>query len=696
MSADAFIATWSRPARIRSTANAFAIGLPLAIAAAALGWRASGTTAALAGFTAALIVIAGIAAIRTRHFGRRWLIRQLDTTRPDMEDSAELLLADTGLNPLQRLQQARLHARLEIATAAALRPAWATHAITAAWMIGAAITALAFLLPSTVGTAPLLPTAAAPTPSGPPHLVSQQLRIVPPAYTGLPPRTANRLDARAPTGSRLTWTLRYAPQPSDAELVLIAGQRLALTRSGDDWGTTRMLGASMLYRIDGTGPLHRIDSIPDTPPVVKVIDPERTLTLMTRGQQRWTLAFQVTDDHGVTPAARLRLIVTSGEGENISFAESSSVLTGSGETRLKTFRTSLDIAALGLTAGNDIVAQLIVSDNRTPAAHVVRSASLILRWPPDLGKEAGGMDGMVKTVLPAYFRSQRQVIIDAEALQAQRRKLPAATFSARSDSIGVDQNALRRRYGQLLGDENSEAPVLPTSDAEPPKAETFESGHTAADGHDHGPPNQKVFGNPMDVLADYGHAHDESASLLDPASAKLLREAVDAMWQSELHLRQGAPDKALPFAYVALRLVKKIQQAERIYLSRTGTELPPIDLTRRLGGDRKGLGTPSLAPTPRLAGDIDAIPAAAWRALAGPGQVPLDALQDWIAANPARTADPLSLAAAIDAVARDPGCTACRRTLRGQLWAVMTPPPATVPRRSAYDAISRRYLDALR
>jgi hypothetical protein len=73
--------------------------------------------------------------------------------------------------------------------------------------------------------------------------------------------------------------------------------------------------------------------------------------------------------------------------------------------------------------------------------------------------------------------------------------------------------------------------------------------------------------------------------------------------------------------------------------------------------------------------------------------VALDAVQSWATANP--PADPLALAAAIDAVVRDPGCMSCRKTLRAQLWAAMAPPPAQVRRRSASDAAGRRYQDAL-
>jgi hypothetical protein len=70
-----------------------------------------------------------------------------------------------------------------------------------------------------------------------------------------------------------------------------------------------------------------------------------------------------------------------------------------------------------------MVVQLIVSDQRSPGPQVVRGPSLILRWPSPKKAESSGLEGMVTTTLPAYFRSQRQIIIDAEGLIAQRRRL---------------------------------------------------------------------------------------------------------------------------------------------------------------------------------------------------------------------------------------------------------------------------------
>ena len=411
--------------------------------------------------------------------------------------------------------------------------------------------------------------------------------------------------------------------------------------------------------------------------------------------------------------AKLRITLAQGEGENITFRERTLDVRGSGSARSKRFSPRLDLASLGFATGDDLVAQLIVADNRSPGPQVVRSPSLILRWPSDLGNESTGLEGMVKKVMPAYFRSQRQIIIDAEELLKERRKLDGERFVARSDSIGVDQRILRLRYGQFLGEEvEGGAKPPPTNDDEPQADEHAETQAEAAtpDDHDHDHGHAAgsdeatpAFGVDTDVLEEFGHTHDiaEAATLLDPKTRATLKQALDQMWQSELHLRQGHPQQALPYAYKALGFIKEVQQATRIFLARVGPELPPIDETRRMSGDRAGLAGRALALATREA-DIDAAPNDAWRLLAGsPGttagnELPLDALERWLRANEARVPDPLAFVGAIDAVRRDPSCVQCRRTLRGLLWTVLPRPPANVSRRDDDGADGRRYLEALR
>jgi hypothetical protein len=694
----------ARPAQARRVADDVLTGLPAAIVAAALAWRFGGAGAAAGAMLVAVAVIAVVAVRHAQAFDRGWLIRRLDATRRDLDDSADLLFADAaGLTPLERLQRDRLDRRLAAGTLPDLRPAWSTRRIAVAWALAAVAVAVIVNVPERRPGGLVPSREAIVAPPGVAHLVGQRLRITPPAYTGLHPSDATTLDVRAPQGSTLDWTLAFAPSPAAAALVLPDGSRTPLIRHGDKWTARRTLDRPMLYRVvpqvpAGTPlpPLHRLDAVADAPPTVRVIAPVAGLSLVTPGQRRWGLAFEARDDYGVAAVAQLHLTVAEGEGENVKFREVVVAVRGSGSATVKRFAVAPDLAALKFVAGSDLVAALEVHDNRSPGPQTARSPSLILRWPGSDG-DAAGMEGVVTRALPAYFRSERQIIIDAEALIKARPHLGAAAFLAKSDAIGADQRLLRLRYGQFLGEEQEgkAEPPPPTSDA--PAAATAATAAAAPPVAEDGTPATPRFGSETNTLADYGHVHDESeaATLIDPATKKLLKGALDAMWQAELNLRQGKPPMALPFAHTALGLIKQVQQATRIFLAKVGPELPAIDETRRLTGKRDGLAPRGLPPVAATA--ADATPAAVWAALAAPAgadAAKLAALDTWLRANP-DVADPLAVAAALDAVRRDPGCGDCRRHLRALLWSALPRPAAGVMPRAAGDAAGRRYLDAL-
>lgn len=725
-----------------------AIAAPLLIGVGALAARMGNPAWAVG------VVLAGVACAavlcwwRIRSFNVAWLARGLDAGRADMDDSAALLFASPAmLSSLQQLQRARLEARLSAQPWAPSRQAWPITTLVAAWSIGAVVVALALWWPALTRDAPVA-TSAPPRSgaAGAPVLQAQTLRIEAPAYTRQAPRTQAEFDAQAPVGSTMTWSLRFAPQPRTVALQLHDGREVAFAREGETWRATLRLDQSWLYRIaidgDTDGGLARaqpwrLDAVPDRPPEVRVRAPEATLTTYAQGQRAWPLVFEATDDHGVAADARLRITVTHGSGEAITFEDHTRTLRGAGEQRARTFRVTLDPVALGIEEGGDLVAQLEVRDNRAPAPQTARSANLILRWPPPVPPDADGLEGLARDVLPAYFRSQRQIIIDAEALIAEQPRIERSVFEGRSDALGVDQRILRLRYGQFLGEEAEGGPRSPpTDDAEAPPRKPLpiddfgqedpasstqahpshahdhqhdhahgdDAGHGTSGAHahghghdhdhDHAPRDAMTFGHADDVLATYGHVHDlpEAATLLDPQTRETLRAALREMWQSELHLRQAAPREALGPANRALELIKQVQQADRIYLARVGSVLPPVDFDRRLGGDRDGIA-PRAIPAPAQE-DMEAS-ARAWQALAWNDAFDPVALVEWVQRDPHAVDDPLALLAAIDALQRDPACVACRQALRGQLWSVLQRRLPTPARRAAFDAQGVRYLDAL-
>lgn len=715
---------WQR-ARRRRALTTLLLGLPWALAATVLALRLAGFDIACVAGTVSLLACAALATARARQLDPQWLQRQLDGSGAS-EDSADLLFADAAtLNPLQQRQRAHVLATLQRATPE-LRPRWPRKALALSWVAGLAIVVLALGWPrSNPGSTPARTSVPGSTvAAGPVHLQSTRLRIDAPAYTGQATLTQNALDAKVAADSRLSWSLRFDRAPDKAWLQFHDGRRLPLSEQDGQWQAQDVARAPMLYRVVSEPALaetrlHRLDVVADRAPSVRVLEPAASLVLGTPGQRQWSLRFEASDDYAVATQATLSITVTQGSGENITFVRRSIGLTGSGEATARRFAHTLDLAALGAQPGSDVIAQLEVRDNHAPTPQTGRSSSVILRLPSAEVALGAELEGRIKKTLPAYFRSQRQIIIDAEALIRQRHGLAADDFVKRSDAIGVDQRILRLRYGQFLGEESEGAPKppptsdLPTSDA--PTADGHDDEHEhdhdhshgaeagAHDehGHDHGgnaanadtPP---VFGSATDVLSEYGHTHDhaEAATLLDPQTRATLKAALDQMWSAEGELRQGRPEQALPFAYKALAFIKQVQQAERIYLARVGPELPPIDEGRRLGGDRAGLASRELPLAARTAPDPAIVEA--WQRLGDDASVPdLDALATWQQRNATYLPDALDLAAAIEQLRIEPGCGDCRQRLRAQLWRALQRPLPQAMRRSAADAMGQRYLDAL-
>ncbi len=706
----------ARQARMRTAACVVLVTMAIAVTAGAFAWRLWG--GAVAGIVVAFMLALGAwpALRRMRIHDVGWVARQLDVRRGDLEDSTSLLSSSPAtLGALQRLQRDRILQRLRDVPAPDLRPAWPWRVIVSAWLAAllAVAWALAWPMHGDASSQAAAPTGTGTMTEAPPELVTATLRVVPPAYTGIATSEGVRLDLEAPVGSRLRWTMRFMPQPAEVELEMHDGRRIAMTRDGDDWVADATLDASMLYRVvamgaAGQGRLHRIDAVPDLPPRVRMRIPDRSLILADPPPVAWVLSFEAEDDHGLATEARLLVTRTEGTGENIRFQEHVLVLRGQGERHSRRFDARISPSTYGLQRGEDLIVRLEVRDNRSPNPQSSRSASTILRWPERQVLGADGLEGLARQILPAYFRSQRQIIIDAEALIQAQPVLGRDAFEARSDTIGVDQRLLRLRYGQFLGEESEGgARPLPTSDL-PTNDDTGATDatydHAIDDGHDdhgHGdgmassPP--AGFGDASGVVEAYGHIHDlpEAATLLDPQTRETLRKALREMWQSELHLRQAAPRDALPYAYRALEFIKQVQQADRIYLQRVGSQLPSIDESRRLGGKRDGIASRPLPVAPSHAGDPLR---EAWHALDARQQdvsATLDALQAWADAHRARLADPLALIVAVDALRVDPACAACRDDLRAMLWSAMRRPSGGVLPRAAGDAAGQRYLERL-
>lgn len=629
-----------------------------------------------------------------------WLIRQLDLRLRDLEDSSDLLFKPTAeLSTLQQLQRERVEQRVSSLADVDLRQPWPLKIIALSFLVSAILFALAVYWPQARTSIAATTLDGVQTPistNAPVELIGQTLGIQPPAYTGLPQRQEKNLQVKFPEGSRLTWNLAFQPQPTLVDLVFLDGSRLALKKSGDSWQASKVMLQSSLYRLQvnkaalGEDKLYRLDAIKDSAPQIRVMQPDRNLSLVELGQTEWPLSFEAEDDYGLG-ASQLRIQLAQGSGENIKFSEQTRVLAGQGSRKQKRFSQTLDLSSLGLAPGDDVIIQFSISDQRTPQINTTRSSSFILRWPPEEGVMASGVEGMVQKAVPAYFRSQRQIIIDTEKLLANQKKLSLENLELQSDTIGVDQRILRLRYGQFLGEETN------VGEAEP--------GGEHEEHADEPPKKVASASETQTILEEYGHTHDikEAATLLEPKTKELLRAALNEMWQAELYLRSGKPKQALPYEYRALAFIKKVQQSDRIYLAKVGVELPPIDQTRRLGGDRSSLRNRN--DVLQAANNTDVALIAFWQSLdslefasaASAESMPdFAALRNWIRENPSRSPDALGLLAALDALEKQPSCKNCLAEMKTQLWPMLPKPAARPQQRTMNNKNGQQYLDALK
>lgn len=670
-----------------------AISASLALAVSVVVLRLHGLVSAVWAAALGLVAVGCWAALFARRLDAIWLTRGLDRLRTDMEDSAELLLhGDCATSRLVPLQRVHLAERLLSIPTPDLREPWPLRRIGLAWVLTSAWSLAWLLWPSSEPEfVPVRQQATQSTAQAQAHtrIVAAQLHLVPPKYTGLPVSDQPGLEAKVPQGSVLHWRLQLQPTPESAQLKFHDGSAVTLQREGELWSGQREIDTGLLYRLDignaaslHDDPLYRLDVIADQAPQIRVSEPETSLTLLNQGQTGWDLAFEANDDYGLQPA-RIQITLAQGSGENIRFTEQHLQLRGSGNATRQSFRYRLDLNALGFATGDDLIVRLSLADNRKPVANVTRHPSFILRWPPAASEQAAGLEGMVQHTLPAYFRSQRQIIIDSEALLAERAQLPNQRFLDRSDQIGMDQRILRMRYGQFLGDE-TEGPEAPDGE------------------HEHGGDASRGASQSSEfsVLAEFGHTHDqpEAATLFDPRTRALLKAALDAMWQSEGLLRQGQPKLALPHEYEALGYIKQVQQASRIYLSRVGLELPPIDFGRRLSGERSGLRNRSDPIRTAVHADqpvMDAWHYASEALERGSDSEALPRLADWTDAQGDKLPDRLALLATIDALQRDPTCKPCAGELRRLLWPLLPIPAANARWRQVPSASGHAYLDAL-
>ncbi len=438
-----------------------------------------------------------------------------------------------------------------------------------------------------------------------PQLTLQNVQISYPTYTHKKSVISTKMNIKAVEGTKLSWRIQF--DAAVAEVYLEStGKKYPMKATADGYKITQILQHSGFYNFrfknllgdTFVSDLYALEAIADKAPIIKIKDLKQFTSFAIDEDQQLSFSTDITDDFGIANAA-IVATVSKGSGEAVKFREErlSFENTFTPGNKVLSLRKTLNLSTLKMEAGDELYFYVEATDLKTPKPNNARSETffaVIKDTVSDLFEVEGtlGIDQ-----LPDYFRSQRQLIIDTEKLLKDRPNLSVEVFKFKSNELGFDQKALRLKYAEFMGEETESG--LNTSDHEHSEDEYEHTDEDedplAAYTHDHDnenehnlvPEEEKAKNkDTKDPLAAYLHDHGdpESSTLFTQSLKSKLRQALNEMWDAELHLRLYDPQTSLPYQYRALKLIQEIKNSARIYVHRIGFDPPPIKEDKRLSG----------------------------------------------------------------------------------------------------------------
>ncbi|MHA4894860.1 hypothetical protein ACXZ1K_08920 [Pedobacter sp. PWIIR3] len=524
-----------------------------------------------------------------------WKIKPMDISRyldrhfPELEESSGLLLSEEELHGLQQLQVLKVNE--EIAT---IKIPWfyALRFRTVSFLfLSSLFLMLTFLYFKPAHHAAIRLQASKALLANsvkeniPAAVSSVSIRVLAPSYTSVSPRDQKQFTMKVETGSRVVWKITTNATVGRASLIFDDQLKVAMTplnKSHTVWSMSRNIADAGFYQVEIDGvksDLYQIDVIPDLPVDIKVTHPKQHSAIDIGQPSIVNLKLLLSDDYGVRNAF-ISATMASGKGEGVSFTEKKLPLNVEfNNKRNISLKKVIDLKSLGMKPGDELYFFINAMDNQGKMSRSdVFFVSIVDTT--ELMSMAGMTSGV--NLVPEYFRSQRQIIIDTEKLLKEKDSINAQDFKNRSNDIGVDQKLLRLRYGKFLGEEN-ETEIGADHDHK-------EGGEQHGD---KGKPEEK-FGDVKGIMDQYAHKHDiaEDATFFEPELKVQLKAVLTEMWSSELKLRTYVPQEALPFEYKALRLLKDLQQKSRAYVAKTTVKTAQLKDEKRLSGEMDKIVAP--------------------------------------------------------------------------------------------------------
>lgn len=436
------------------------------------------------------------------------------------------------------------------------------------------------------------------------------IKIVPPNYTGKKIRNTGNPHLQISEGSSIVWKMDVVGNP-DSVVFEFGDEAKQL---GVNKTIQKSFRHSNFYRYklldsvksDFISDYARIEVYEDQKPEVDLMGiPEYQILPW---KDNYTIDFQIkmSDDYGLEDAY-ISATVAKGSGESVQFREKEFPLNNFLSGR-RTYSGSYSFFTdlLEMEPGSELYFYVRVKDNCPYRTQATKSLTHFVVIEDTVSYNYFEDSGMQADLMPEFFRSQRQIIIDTEKLIAERKNIPKEEFNNRSNELGFDQKMLRLKYGQFLGEESESGIAIENEieedhedhlsnqrdgEIEDWSKEVLEKfGHN----HDHeNETNQRLENDkPKDParpewVEQLSHNHDvaEEKNYFDISVKSRLKSALNVMWDAELHLRLYDPSASLPYQYEALKYLEEIKNHARIYVHRIGFDPPAIkEAEKRLSG----------------------------------------------------------------------------------------------------------------
>ena len=355
----------------------------------------------------------------------------LNAQYPQLEHSADLLLQNPdALHELAQLQVQKITGRFhqlfpEIKLPHRLPQSAGSVAIALIFYV----VLTSFVPVNPTGTNKTnLASQIATTPTEVARIQSLFIQVTPPAYTGLASSDAIQPELKVPEGSRVTWKLKFNTEISSAQLIISGKDSVQLSHASDGYQVSYLISESGFYQLQWKqkdkatrSDFYKIEIVADQPPKITIDNLNQFTKLALRDKLSLTIQSTLTDDYGLSRSI-IVATVSKGSGESVKFREEKLAFDQPIRGKQMKVTRHIDLLKMGMEPGDELYFYVEATDSKTPLPNYNRTETFFIALQDTTRQTAVEDEGLGVDLMPDYFRSQRQIIIDTEKLLKEKRK----------------------------------------------------------------------------------------------------------------------------------------------------------------------------------------------------------------------------------------------------------------------------------